>query len=290
MKGSGIINKHIKLTPHGIVGSALLHSITRHDKPKYIIKHIRDKLKTHKHHVEKGAKVNEEYIKKFIAKYKNRTMHIKDILGDDWHSKSKEIHEELSDQSGSGIFKTLKNITKKGLKTLKRFIRGETRIKPSHLAKVIGIGADIAKMGLAIDPRTKAFVPVADVVGKIAKYGEKELKKHGRGQSAGSLKLSGQGADQSAGSLKLSGQGAMQSAAGVSLSGGKSSDKLPYGVKMSGGKIVRDRYSVYHGYHPKTRSGLTKNDFMLKGKKVISKKKHMNGKRIAQSGKGIFKN
>ena len=72
--------------------------------------------------------------------------------------------------------------------------------------------------------------------------------------------------------LKLAGQG-------LSLSGGNMMN-LPPGVSLTNsGKIKRDRYSVFHGYYPSTKSGLTKNDFMMgKGKKVISKRKHALGK------------
>jgi len=64
---------------------------------------------------------------------------------------------------------------------------------------------------------------------------------------------------------------------------------LPHGVSMLGsGKIKKDRYAVFHGYYPKTSSGLTKADFFLKGKKVVSKKKSAFGKRMKQEGKGIY--
>ncbi len=63
---------------------------------------------------------------------------------------------------------------------------------------------------------------------------------------------------------------------------------LPYGVVMKGGKVKKDRYSVYHGYYPKTTSGLMKKDFFLKGKKVLSMKKSMMGKKMKMEGRGIF--
>lgn len=76
---------------------------------------------------------------------------------------------------------------------------------------------------------------------------------------------------------------------GLSLAGGKCR-QLPHGVSMLGsGKIKKDRYSVYYGYYPKTASGLKKCDLMLKGKKVISRKKSEIGKRLRMEGKGIYK-
>ena len=66
--------------------------------------------------------------------------------------------------------------------------------------------------------------------------------------------------------------------------------KLPYGVsRTAGGKIKRDRYSVWHGYHKSTPYGLTKSDLMLKGRKVISKRKHQIGMGMVKAGKGLYK-
>ena len=56
-------------------------------------------------------------------------------------------------------------------------------------------------------------------------------------------------------------------------------EELPKGVTYTkSGKIKRDRYSVYYGYYKKTASGLTKDDFIKKGNKIISKKKSQIGK------------
>lgn len=66
--------------------------------------------------------------------------------------------------------------------------------------------------------------------------------------------------------------------------------KLPFGISLTqAGKIKKDRYSVFHGYHNKTSGGLTKSDFMLKGRKVISKKKHARGLALKSGRKGLFK-
>ena len=66
-------------------------------------------------------------------------------------------------------------------------------------------------------------------------------------------------------------------------------ESLPYGVVMKGGRVKKDRYSVWHGYYPKTSSGLMKKDFFLRGKKVLSMKKSQMGKKMKMEGKGIFK-
>ncbi len=57
-------------------------------------------------------------------------------------------------------------------------------------------------------------------------------------------------------------------------------DIKPWGVSMTGsGKIKKDRYSVYHGYYSKTSGGLTKDAFILKGKKVISRRRSELGRK-----------
>ena len=57
---------------------------------------------------------------------------------------------------------------------------------------------------------------------------------------------------------------------------------------LGNGKIKRDRYAVFYGYYPSTKSGLSKKDFILRGKKVVSKRKSEMGKKMKQQGKGIF--
>ncbi len=57
---------------------------------------------------------------------------------------------------------------------------------------------------------------------------------------------------------------------------GKKGYELGISFTLSG-KVKRDRYSVFYGYYPKTPSGLTKAAFMKKGRKIISRKKHLAG-------------
>lgn len=65
---------------------------------------------------------------------------------------------------------------------------------------------------------------------------------------------------------------------GLTLAG--AGQALPYGVSRTpSGKIKKDRYGVYYGYYNKTGGGLTKAAFVLKGKKVISKKRQAMGRK-----------
>ena len=83
------------------------------------------------------------------------------------------------------------------------------------------------------------------------------------------------------------GMGIHLSGQGLSLSGGK---KLPMGCSLTpSGRIKCDKYSVWAGIHKKTRGGLTKADLMLKGRKVISRRKHLIGKGMVMNGKGLYK-
>ncbi len=77
--------------------------------------------------------------------------------------------------------------------------------------------------------------------------------------------------------LGIAGSGAEQfSAVQNSYEGGAA---LPYGVtRLPSGKVKKDRYSVYYGYYNKTGSGLNKDSFALKGKKVVSKRRQALGK------------
>lgn len=57
-------------------------------------------------------------------------------------------------------------------------------------------------------------------------------------------------------------------------------DALQWGVsRLPSGKVKKDRYSVYYGYYNKTGSGLTKDAFGLKGRKVVSKRRQQLGRK-----------
>ena len=73
--------------------------------------------------------------------------------------------------------------------------------------------------------------------------------------------------------LKKSKKGGALNLVGMGEMKGK---QLPPGVSFtSSGKIKKDRYSVYYGYYKKTSGGLTKDDFIKKGNKIVSKRKSM---------------
>lgn len=83
------------------------------------------------------------------------------------------------------------------------------------------------------------------------------------------------------------GEGLTVSGGGLTVSGGAS--KMPYGcVSLPNGKMKCNKYSVWHGHHKKTRGGLAKSDLMMKGKRVISRRKHEQGIRMWKQGKGIY--
>ncbi|MCP5019377.1 MAG: hypothetical protein GY938_29450 [Ketobacter sp.] len=113
-----------------------------------------------------------------------------------------------------------------------------------------------------------AFLGLSGVALKKAwRYYQKNKKKKGSGVGGCRCKR-GKG-------LALPG-GAQFSAVSNSYDGGG----LPYGVSRTpSGKIKKDRYGVYYGYYNKTGGGLTRDAFILKGKKVISKRRQEMGRK-----------
>lgn len=68
--------------------------------------------------------------------------------------------------------------------------------------------------------------------------------------------------------------------------------KTPPGcTRLPNGKMKCDKYSVWHGFHKKTKGRLTKADLMMKPgtSKIISRKKHALGKKLMQQGRGLYK-
>lgn len=247
------------MKPEAVLVKALLMSLQKKNKHLHTVNHIRK-------HLRKRVSVSEAM--DFFHKHKHKPVHINDLMLSTLQ-KSKllnALEQKGKGMEGEGLFKWLGHVTKKGIRKLRDFIQGKTKFKPHHLTQIIGTGSDILKFGLEQmgDPRAQAAAKLLGVVSKGSKKGTQYLKKHGRG-----LELSG-------GGLYLSGQQKLHS-------------RMPYGISYTGsGKIKRDRYSVFHGYYEKTPSGLTKDDFVLRGKKVLSKKKIEQGKRMKKSGKGIF--
>lgn len=241
-----------------------------------VFMHLKKFLKKHPQHMTgTGKRISHKHIKDFLEKHKDRKIHIKDIFGHDYKSKGKELMdliEKAREMHGGNIFQKIGKAGQKlgkSIKTtakrtrdaahnkLKQFVAGKTRFKPSDLLSYTA--AAVGLVGSA-----SALIPGIDLISVPIASG---------------LSL---GLKSTALALKTSGKG-------LALSGGNV-EKLPYGVTKTGrGKIKRDRYSVFHGYYPKLPSGLTKTDFMLKGKRVISKRKHLVGKKLMQDGKGLFK-
>ncbi|MCP4342548.1 MAG: hypothetical protein GY799_27630, partial [Desulfobulbaceae bacterium] len=94
-------------------------------------------------------------------------------------------------------------------------------------------------------------------------------------------KLAAKGGAKAA-SAWLAGKGVSVAGSGTRLAG--SGVKGQPGISYTAtGKIKRDRYSVYYGYYPSTSGGLRKEDFLKKGRKIISKKKHEAGLKAAKN-------
>ncbi len=288
MKGTGFLNPGHQMLPHQILGSAVLHSLKGKHPLKSYFAHVRKRLrepfhKKHWHPTHK--KLTQSVLKGFIKQHENSKVHIKGVLGADWKNKSQNIlkminhhidthkrrknsrkRDKISElfgkgQTGGNIFKSIGKIGKEGLHRFKRFVNGKQKFKPSALLNIVSKSTKIAGDIISVipDPRAKAVSVGLKMASKATDIGSSALKTTGRGKGKG---------------LKLSGQG--QKAGGLTPAGGA----MPFGIQMVGGKIKKNRYSVFHGYHAKTSSGLTKDAFMLKGKKVISKKRHEAGKRL----------
>jgi hypothetical protein len=128
-------------------------------------------------------------------------IHISDILGPQWAIHAPKIIKHIENvmsgkgydgpMEGGNFFGSLKKIAKKAGHTLKRFVNGETKFKPSDLAYYTKKGINLANMALALDPRTRSAIPYTTKVAEIAgKLGD-ELKKHGRGMSGSGMQGSG---------------------------------------------------------------------------------------------------
>lgn len=162
--------------------------------------------------------------------------------------------------------------------------------------KLAGQGLKLAGQGIKIPEKIKNFIEthpeISKKVAKLVESGEKL----GSGKIKTLTKILGVGLTVARGAYTLykflndhpmiTGMilKTISTATGLPMPQIGSGEKLPYGVKLlPSGKIKKDRYSVYYGYYPKTSSGLTKNDFIKKGKKIISKKKQEQGKKMAKN-------
>lgn len=116
---------------------------------------------------------------------------------------------------------------------------------------------------------------IAGALGISVAAGRKLMQYFKKKKKGGALKLAGMGKKRH----KMMSESDMESPSMA----GKTTKNLPPGVSYtSTGKVKKDRYSVYYGYYKKTSGGLTKDDFIKKGNKIVSKRKSMMGKKIAE--------
>lgn len=182
-------------------------------------------------------------IKEIVKKYKDKPISVQNLFGDDWKEHGKTLLRAMKSsksQKGRGLIGKAK---KYALNKLNKFVTGKTKIKPSDLMNVTA-----GLVGLT--GAASSLIPGINLISVPA---------------AGAVSL---GLRSAASLAKMKGLG-------VSLAG---SGDLPPGVSYTKtGKIKRDRYSVFYGFHKKTKSGLTKEAFFLDGRKVKSKAKRAQG-------------
>lgn len=156
----------------------------------------------------KGLKVSGQGLKVAGGNYSgdglrlagDRSIHISDLLGNDWKMHVPKIIRAIEKgnkmiQDGQGmdqiggkknkffasIGKSLSKAGKVTSKKLVKFINGETKFKPSDLAYLTKKGIDVANIALALDPRTRAAIPITSAIASISGKVGDELKKSGRG-------------------------------------------------------------------------------------------------------------
>lgn len=249
---------------------------------------IKNKVLSHIQKALKLAKVEHAHAQ--LKKHANVALHAAHVFGKNWKTVGPRFIKKIislahkgkgmtrGGQLGEGIFSSIGKVFKKGYKsikgvrdkaigTLKDFVAGKTKFKPSKLLSILGTAATVAGTVSSVIPGVNLIGPEAAAAASTALGAASKLAKStGRG-----LKVPG------------SGYGEGLSPAG----GGGYGEGLPYGVSLTGrGKVKRDRYAVFHGFYDTTRGGLGKDSFFLRGNKVISKKRSALGKRNAQAGKG----
>lgn len=263
---------------------------------KRFIESMRKKLKD----MQYGGAMNKKTLQSIVSQNLSKPIHIKDIFGDDWKTKGKELINAIKAQRGSGIGKKIKQIAKKAsdaaLSKLKQFADGKTKFKPSDLLNYTAGAVGLAGAASAFIPGVDLIsVPAATAASLGLKSAGTILKTTGRGVS-----LAGSGISEEV-LYKLGDAALIASVLGISAAAAakiysklkKKYESKGSGVKLAGtgeyppgitftksGRIKRDRYSVYYGFYKKTKGGLTRDDFVLKGRKVISKKKSQMGKKL----------
>lgn len=171
------LTKHTKgTTPAGSLGLAILHSAGHNFKDgqfkrdlmgQKALAHLKKFLKDKPHLRESLAN---HHVIEFIKKHENTPIHVSDLFGKQWKSKSQKILKLLGEthQEGGNIFKDIGHGFKKGLSTIGsvakkavhetgRFLNGETKFKPSKLLSYMS-GA-VGVLGAA-----SAFIPGIDLI------------------------------------------------------------------------------------------------------------------------------
>ena len=188
------------------------------------------------------------------------SVHIKDIIGPGWKEKAEMLHFCLKNhnkiQKGGNLqfLKKLKGIADKAKTKFGKFLKGETKFKPSDLAKLGSNVAEVTSVILGAIPETKAAAPVISALGKVASKGSDMLKQKGLGYKKGK-------------GLRPAGRMRRKGGAGLKPAG------------MRGGAVKVGSYrQVYNGSAMKTSGGLKKEDLMMnKRGKIVSKRKHEAG-------------
>lgn len=259
-----------------------------------------------------GGAIDTSMIQQVVEDNLDKKIGIEDIFGKNWKMRGKQLYDTISKaQKGSGIFQDIGKTIKKGYKgakklrdkaldKLKDFSEGKTKFKPSDLLNITAGAVGAAGAASAFIPGVDLIsVPSAAAASLGLKSAATIAKTAGRGMEggeidaetlykigdaaiiAGILGISTVAAKKILNKVtkKYKGSGIKLSGEGVVLAGG-AMENIPHGICYTkSGKIKRDRYSVYYGYYDKTKSGLTKNDFVKKGNKIVSKKKQLQGKK-----------
>jgi hypothetical protein len=250
-----------------------------------------------------GAEIP-EYIKKFVSNYPQQTKKMIEMIqmgGTIGAGKGKKLAKALgfAVSMASTVYKIYKFLQNHPeiLDKVLSFI--ESGLK-SYLATGMGKNDKYMKKMMKHDKYMKKHPDVTKMIATFIHKGQ-GIKLSGSGKAskfAAALGIAGTSAAAGAYGLyqyllnnpsiaaKIAAKGAVSIGSkwlgsGTKLAGG--ADELPYGVSYTKtGKIKRDRYSVYYGFYNKTSSGLTKADFVKKGKKIISRKKQEQGRKNAR--------
>ncbi|MCP4393328.1 MAG: hypothetical protein GY804_03530, partial [Alphaproteobacteria bacterium] len=173
-----------------------------------------------------------------------------------------------------------------GLKSVAHLARTSGRGIPKKHMRYIDKNPDFAKY-IAQQAKKKkqvgmgkasTFLGAMGIAGTSAAAGAYGLYQYLLQNPGIAAKLAAKGGAKAA-SAWLAGKGVNVAGSGTRLAG----SGQPGITYSATGKMKRDRYSVYYGHYPSTYGGLRKEDFLKKGRKIISKKKHEAGLKAAKN-------